>query len=85
MEKAKSKAEILRERKKLMIVEAQKKESTIKEIMEKINSFSKDYNTVIFETAVGRWKRFKQENRSAEKEIAKAEQKLLEVKRRYGK
>ncbi|MFW9872098.1 MAG: hypothetical protein ACFFG0_03275 [Candidatus Thorarchaeota archaeon] len=83
--KEKSKADILREEKKARELEKQKREKLIHEIMDKISSLGKSYEERVFEVAVGRWKMQKTERRSAEREIAEAQRKLEEVKRRYSK
>jgi len=88
MEKAKiekTKADILREEKKARELEKQKREKLVHEIMDKISALGKSYEARVFEVAVGRWKNQKTERRSAEREIAEAQRKLEEVKRRYAK
>jgi hypothetical protein len=60
------------------------KELLIVEMIQKIDTLSQQYNSPLFETAVGRWKLGKQQKRSAEKEIKEAEAKLNEVKRKFG-
>ena len=88
MEKAKiekTKADILREEKRIRELEKQKRERVVHEIMDKISALGKSYEERVFEVAVGRWKNQKTERRSAEREIAEAQRKLEEVKRRYAK
>lgn len=83
--KEKSKADILREERKAKEIERQKREKVVHEIMDKISALGKSYEERVFEVAVGRWKMQKTERRSAEREIAEAQRKLEEVKRRYAK
>jgi len=88
MEKAKiekTKADILREEKKAKELERQKREKIIHEIMDEISFLGESYEDRVFEVAVGRWKMQKTARRSAEREIAEAQRRLEEVKRRYAK
>lgn len=61
-------------------------ESTIQVMLAEITHIGSSFhNDKLFEIAVGRWKTSKQQTRAAQKDIAEAEQRLADVKRRYGK
>jgi len=60
-------------------------EEKVAGILSEITTLSKPYDAKTFEVALGRWKALKSAQRRADKEIAQAEARLQEVKKRYNK
>ena len=58
-------------------------ESRIKNIMSEIDNLSRKNDIKEFEIAIGRWKADKLARRAAERDIAEAEARLEEAKKRY--